>query len=147
MTKLSFTASLKSLCDDATLFRTFLTHGSLAVELYKPHNVNLQKPHERDEIYVIVSGKLNFTLGSEDYDVIAGDVLFVAAGVAHRFSNFSENFVTWVFFTDLSVARVDESPARRATLERQLQRRRGETPMNRLTCFAIGQLPSDKRMQ
>lgn len=37
-------------------------------------------------------------MGAEEYDVIAGDVLFVAAGVEHRFSNFSEDFVTWVFF-------------------------------------------------
>jgi len=98
MTKLSFTDSLKSLRNDDTLFRTFFTHGSLTVELYKPHKVDLQKPHERDELYVVASGKSHFTSGTEDYDVIDGDVLFVAAGVEHKFSNFSEDFATWVFF-------------------------------------------------
>jgi uncharacterized RmlC-like cupin family protein len=28
----------------------------------------------------------------------AGDVLFVCAGVPHRFENFSADFATWVFF-------------------------------------------------
>jgi len=37
-------------------------------------------------------------LGDKEYDFLAGDVLFVAAGVEHRFSNFSEGFATWVFF-------------------------------------------------
>lgn len=104
MIKLSFTDSLKILHDDNALFRTFLTHGTLTVELYQPHNVDLQKPHERDEIYVVSSGKSHFTVGVEDYDVINGDVLFVAAGVEHRFSNFSDDFANWVFFTDLKVA-------------------------------------------
>jgi len=98
MTKLSLTDSLKSLYDEETLFSTFFTHGSLAVELYKPNNVDLQKPHERDEIYVVACGTSHFTVGTKEYDVIAGDVLFVAAGVEHKFSNFSEDFATWVFF-------------------------------------------------
>ncbi|MFT5765663.1 MAG: mannose-6-phosphate isomerase-like protein (cupin superfamily), partial [Saprospiraceae bacterium] len=28
----------------------------------------------------------------------AGDVLFVPAGVAHRFEKFTEDFATWVIF-------------------------------------------------
>jgi mannose-6-phosphate isomerase-like protein (cupin superfamily) len=98
MTKLSFHDSLKSLRDKNKLFRTFFSHGSLAIELYAPHNTDLQQPHDRDEIYVIALGTSHFTVGDKEYDVLAGDVLFVAAGVEHRFSNFSEGFATWVFF-------------------------------------------------
>lgn len=98
MSKLSLVDSLKSLTDDRSLFRTFFSHGSLEIELYKPDGVDLQKPHDRDEIYVVASGSSHFTVGTEEYDAIAGDVLFVAAGVEHRFSNFSDDFATWVFF-------------------------------------------------
>ena len=98
MSKLSLVDSLKSLSDDHSLFHKFFSHGSLEIELYKPEGVDLQKPHDRDEIYVVSSGSSHFTMGAEKYDVISGDVLFVAAGVEHRFSNFSEDFATWVFF-------------------------------------------------
>lgn len=53
MTKLRFTDSLKSLRDDDTYFRRFVKRGSLTVELYKRHDVDLQKPNECDENYVI----------------------------------------------------------------------------------------------
>lgn len=48
-------------------------HGSLEVEIYKPVKIDLQTFQ-------------------------AGEVLFVPAGVEHRFENFTEDFVTWVFF-------------------------------------------------
>lgn len=32
-------------------------HESLIVEFYKSEKVNNQQPHDRDEIYVIVSGR------------------------------------------------------------------------------------------
>jgi hypothetical protein len=57
-------------------------HGSLSVELYAPHRTDPQKPHSRDEEVVFENG----------------DVLFVAAGEVHRFVDFSQDFVAWVFF-------------------------------------------------
>ena len=98
MAKISLSQSLEQLTQDKALFRTFFTHGSLEVELYKPQGADLQTPHTRDEIYVIASGNAHFTLDAEQYDVVAGDVLFVAAGAEHRFSAFSDDFTTWVFF-------------------------------------------------
>jgi hypothetical protein len=29
-------------------------HGSLEVEFYRPEGVDLQQPHDRDEIYVVI---------------------------------------------------------------------------------------------
>ena len=98
MSKLSLVDSLKSLADNKSLFRTFFSHGSLDIEIYKPDGVDLQKPHDRDEIYVVASGSSHFSIGAEEYDAIAGDILFVAEGVQHRFSNFSDDFATGVFF-------------------------------------------------
>jgi len=98
MSKISLVDSLKSLNNEKSLFRTFFSHGSLEIELYKPDGVDLQKPHERDEIYVVASGSSHFTVGAQQYNAVAGDVLFVAAGVEHRFSKFTDDFATWVFF-------------------------------------------------
>lgn len=73
-------------------------HGSLEVELYAPHGHDPQKPHERDEVYVVVRGRGVFFDGSERRPVEAGTFLFVAAGQLHRFEEFSDDFVVWVFF-------------------------------------------------
>ena len=55
-------------------------------------------PHKQDELYVIISG--NGTFLNNDQRVIfkPGDVLFVKAGVKHRFENFTDDFATWVIF-------------------------------------------------
>jgi mannose-6-phosphate isomerase-like protein (cupin superfamily) len=58
----------------------------------------LQTPHEQDELYVVFSGSGEFLLNGERMNFTAGDVLFVPAGVEHRFENFSDDFVTWVIF-------------------------------------------------
>lgn len=78
----------------ATLFR----HGSLEVEVYKPDIVNLQKPHARDEIYVVISGSGYFVNGEARHRFQPGEVLFVPAGTEHRFEQFTGDFATWVFF-------------------------------------------------
>jgi mannose-6-phosphate isomerase-like protein (cupin superfamily) len=66
--------------------------------LYKPEKVDLQKPHSRDEVYIIISGKGVFVNQDEETTFNAGDFLFVKAGAEHRFKNFSDDFATWVFF-------------------------------------------------
>jgi mannose-6-phosphate isomerase-like protein (cupin superfamily) len=47
---------------------------------------------------VVSTGSGEFVCGNEREPVAIGDVLFVPAGVEHRFVNFSDNFSTWVFF-------------------------------------------------
>lgn len=79
-------------------FIELLAHGSLVVEFYQPDKVDLQEPHSRDEIYVIVSGEGEFNLDGEREPFESGEVLFVPAGVEHRFEEFTEDFATWVFF-------------------------------------------------
>jgi mannose-6-phosphate isomerase-like protein (cupin superfamily) len=71
---------------------------SLNIELYKPDKVDRQQPHSRDEIYVIISGSGMFFCDGLTIDFIQGDVLFVPAGAKHRFENFTNDFMTWVFF-------------------------------------------------
>ena len=37
-------------------------------------------------------------VAGEIFECKAGDVLFVPAGMEHRFENFSDDFATWVVF-------------------------------------------------
>lgn len=79
-------------------FIKLFEHGSLEVEYYKPDKIDKQQPHERDEIYVVISGSGFFVNGEERHRFEPGQVLFVPAGVVHRFEDFSDDFATWVFF-------------------------------------------------
>ena len=73
-------------------------HGTMSIELFAPRRRDLQTPHEQDEIYVVVSGSGEFVRNGDPINFTAGDVLFVPAGMPHRFENFSADFVTWVIF-------------------------------------------------
>jgi mannose-6-phosphate isomerase-like protein (cupin superfamily) len=73
-------------------------HGTLSVELYAPRGQDPQSPHTRDEVYVVVEGRGQFRNGQTVHRFGPGDVLFVAAGVVHRFEAFSDDLVVWVFF-------------------------------------------------
>ncbi|HYO13307.1 MAG TPA: cupin domain-containing protein [Thermoanaerobaculia bacterium] len=79
-------------------FVTLFRHGTLEVEIYKPDRVDRQTPHTRDEVYVVISGSGTFVNGEERHPFEAGEVLFVPAGVVHRFEDFTEGFATWVVF-------------------------------------------------
>jgi mannose-6-phosphate isomerase-like protein (cupin superfamily) len=57
-----------------------------------------QKPHREDEIYYVVRGSARFKAGSEDREVSAGSVIFVAAEVGHRFYDITEELAVLVFF-------------------------------------------------
>lgn len=90
--------ALNMLKKNKSIFETLFTHGTLSVEIYKPDGVDLQQPHDRDEVYIIISGTGEFLNGNERVSFKPGDFLFVPAYRKHRFENFSEDFATWVMF-------------------------------------------------
>jgi quercetin dioxygenase-like cupin family protein len=57
-----------------------------------------QSPHREDELYYVVRGRARMKAGNEDHTVIAGSVIFVAAGVEHRFYDIEEELSVMVFF-------------------------------------------------
>lgn len=73
-------------------------HGSLLLKLFAPRGHDPQQAHTRDEIYFVAEGHGWFVNGAERYRFGTGDVLFVPAGVVHRFEDFSEDMVVWVVF-------------------------------------------------
>ncbi|MBK6390761.1 MAG: cupin domain-containing protein [Saprospiraceae bacterium] len=90
--------SISALSKQSSPFIKLFTHGSLNIELYAPHLVDDQKPHTRDEVYIIVSGSGRFRNGDQIVDFGPKDFLFVPAGVEHKFFDFTDDFCTWVIF-------------------------------------------------
>ena len=74
------------------------SHGTLSVELYAPRQHDPQSPHTRDEVYAVAQGSGMFRNGRERHPFNPGDVLFVPAGVEHRFEDFTDDLAVWVFF-------------------------------------------------
>lgn len=87
-----------SIWPDGQRFIEAISHGSLVVELYAPIGKDPQAAHDRDEVYFVISGSGDFVAGEKRHAFSPGTALFVAAGVAHRFENFSPDFATWVVF-------------------------------------------------
>ena len=79
-------------------FTTLFRHGTLEVEIYRPVGTDKQKPHRRDELYVVISGTGAFLHGAARTPFRPGYVLFAEAGIEHRFVDFTDDFATWVFF-------------------------------------------------
>jgi len=91
-----------------------LCNGSMELRWFKPDGPDPQTPHDRDEMYFIVSGHGLFmrardvmpigddvslpVAGEERARFKAGDVLFVPAGTEHRFEEMSEDFGCWIVF-------------------------------------------------
>jgi mannose-6-phosphate isomerase-like protein (cupin superfamily) len=79
-------------------YASVLRHGTLDVEIYAPRGADPQKPHTRDEVYVVVQGRGQFRNGKVLESFAAGDVLFVPAHAEHRFESFTEDLIVWVLF-------------------------------------------------
>ncbi len=96
--RLTPSSALKALQQHEQPFIELFKHGSLVVEMFQPDNIDHQTPHSRDELYVVVSGSGFFVNGESRQPFEAGEVLFVPAGVVHRFEDFTDDFATWVMF-------------------------------------------------
>jgi mannose-6-phosphate isomerase-like protein (cupin superfamily) len=79
-------------------FVTVMAGGTMSVEVFTPKGTDIQQPHKQDELYFIHSGTAELIINGQRFEAAAGDAFFVAAGVAHHFENFSDDFVTWVVF-------------------------------------------------
>ena len=82
----------------AEQYRIVYRHGTFEAGLYAPRGVDDQTPHTRDEAYVVVWGSGQFVCGSSRKPFAPGELLFVPAGVTHRFENFSNDLTVWVIF-------------------------------------------------
>ena len=90
--------ALRQLEAAGTTFITLFEAGKLSVEVYRPHMVDKQQPHDRDEFYLVIAGTGKFRLLEKETDFKPGDFLYVPAHAPHQFIEFTDDFVTWVFF-------------------------------------------------
>ncbi len=70
----------------------------MSLGFYSPVGVDPQRPHKRDEIYIVQSGASEFVLDGERINLKTGDAVFVPAQVEHNFENFTSDFGAWVVF-------------------------------------------------
>jgi mannose-6-phosphate isomerase-like protein (cupin superfamily) len=98
MNNFTLPKALKALETEEYTYKELFKHGTLSIEIYKPNLIDDQEPHDQDEVYVIASGTGHFVNGNSINKFETGDVLFVPAGITHRFENFTSDFSTWVMF-------------------------------------------------
>ena len=79
----------------------FLDRPSLTTGLYRLEAgaKDGQSPHALDEVYYVVEGKATLHAGEETFTAVPGAILFVAAGVEHRFVDIEEDLTLVVFFS------------------------------------------------
>jgi mannose-6-phosphate isomerase-like protein (cupin superfamily) len=99
--------------DDGHPSARAMAHGAMEVRWFQPNDGRQHTPHDRDELYFIVSGTATFhrgvesgpfeenklaLLGEEQIAVAPGDVIFVPAGAEHFFDELSPGFAVWAIF-------------------------------------------------
>jgi mannose-6-phosphate isomerase-like protein (cupin superfamily) len=85
---------------DGVAYREFLRVPSMSAGVYAlaAGAVDMQSPHQQDELYYVVNGRARMQAGTLDQEVGAGSVIFVAASVPHRFYDIREALMIVVFF-------------------------------------------------
>jgi mannose-6-phosphate isomerase-like protein (cupin superfamily) len=58
----------------------------------------MQQPHTEDEVYVVMAGRGTIRVAGEDRPVKPGSVVYVGAGVEHRFHSVDEDLHALVFW-------------------------------------------------
>jgi mannose-6-phosphate isomerase-like protein (cupin superfamily) len=79
----------------------FLRASTLFAGLYalSAGSEDRQPVHKEDEIYYIVRGHAVLRIGTEEQPVQPGSVVYVKAGVTHRFHSIKEDLQVLVFFS------------------------------------------------
>ena len=72
--------------------------GNLDIALALPVPPNQQTPHTQDEIYVVIRGRGVLVHDGKRDTFEPGDLLFVAAGTAHHYEDFTKDLALWRVF-------------------------------------------------
>ncbi|MBQ0983299.1 cupin domain-containing protein [Streptomyces sp. F63] len=79
----------------------FLRERNMSAGLYAldAGSTDPQQPHRQDEIYFVITGRGSITVGTETTTVARGSVVYVPAGVPHKFHHISEDLRVMVVFS------------------------------------------------
>ncbi len=85
---------------DGHAYVDFFASDRLSVGLaIWPHGgVDRQRPHDEDEVYYVIEGRGAISVGGAERRVGPGSLVFVAAGVEHRFHDIEEDLRILVFW-------------------------------------------------
>jgi mannose-6-phosphate isomerase-like protein (cupin superfamily) len=85
----------------------FLREPAISAGLYtlKAGSTDLQSPHTKDEIYVVLEGRAKILVGTQDFEVNPGDTIFVPANLEHRFHSITETLKVIVVFAPAEYSR------------------------------------------
>jgi mannose-6-phosphate isomerase-like protein (cupin superfamily) len=70
------------------------TRDTPVVELHAACGRDPQSPHDRDEVYFVISDSGDFVGRHARFS--CGDALFIGARIEHRGENFSDDLATWI---------------------------------------------------
>ena len=71
---------------------------SVGLSIWPKGKPDRQRPHLEDEVYYVISGRALIRVADEDRAVTDGSLVFVAAGVEHRFHDIEEDLRVLVFW-------------------------------------------------
>lgn len=69
----------------------------------KAGSADPQNPHSEDEVYYVVSGHAMIRVGTETQEIRPGSIIFIRAGVDHKFNNINEDLQLLVLFAPAHV--------------------------------------------
>ena len=86
--------------DADLLYLEFFKAPAMSLGVYEltAGSVDPQRPHTEDEVYYVVGGRGSISIGADECEVRQGSVIFVAAGVKHRFHSITEDLTLLVVF-------------------------------------------------
>lgn len=91
--------------ESGSRYKEFIQNSTLSAGIYvlRAGETDPQNPHTEDELYYVVTGRSSMVVGSERFEVGAGDVIFVPAFMEHRFYEITEDLRILVFFSKAPV--------------------------------------------
>ncbi|HMJ38062.1 MAG TPA: cupin domain-containing protein [Verrucomicrobiae bacterium] len=71
---------------------------SVGLSVWPRETPDRQRPHAEDEVYYVIGGHGTIRVADEDRPVKPGSLVFVPAGVEHRFHSIEEDLRVLVFW-------------------------------------------------
>jgi mannose-6-phosphate isomerase-like protein (cupin superfamily) len=91
---------LSNLSKGKEYFLDFVNSGKLEAGIIRlsPGQKDTQNKHDRDELYYVIEGEGYIQVGSKNYNIKEGSIIFVPAEMCHRFfQNIRDLLVLYVF--------------------------------------------------
>ena len=110
MDAFNITELIKQREQTARSYLEFFRADSLSLGVYHlaADARDTQNPHGEDEVYYVVAGRGSVKVEAEDRKVERGDLIFVRAGVEHRFHSITKDLTLLVFFAPAEYSAASE---------------------------------------